>query len=76
MAAKKAEIVTWNAEYLGIPVEEIGLNGSPTQVMKIFTPPKPGGGKVFEGEPEETVAQLLAELSAGGIKLGAAAKED
>jgi hypothetical protein len=44
-------------------------------VIKIFSPPKPGGGKVFEGEPEETVAQLLAELSAGGIKLGAA-KED
>jgi len=72
MAAKKAEITTWGAEYIGIPVEKIGLNGSPTQVMKIFSPPKPGGGKVFEGEPDETVAQLLAELKAGGLKLGAA----
>ena len=75
MAAKKAEIITWNAEYTGIPVEEIGLNGSPTQVIKIFSPPKPGGGKVFEGEPVDTVAQLLAELKKGGIQFGAAKEE-
>ena len=75
MAAKKAEIAIWNAEELGIPAERTGLNGSPTQVIKIFTPPKPGGGKVFEGDPEETVSQLLAELKAGGIKFGAAKGE-
>jgi electron transfer flavoprotein beta subunit len=71
MAAKKAEITVWNFEDLGLDDTRIGLNGSPTQVMKIFSPPKPGGGKVFEGEPPDTVKQLLAELEAGGIKLGA-----
>lgn len=75
MAAKKAEIVTWTAADVGIPEEEIGLNGSPTQVMKIFSPPKPGGGKVFEGEPQDTVAQLLAELKSGGIQFSAAREE-
>ncbi len=72
MAAKKAVIITWNSEDIGIPPEQTGLNGSPTQVMKIFTPPKPGGGKVFEGEPADTVSQLLAELKAGGIQFSAA----
>jgi len=75
MAAKKAEILTWNAEYVETPVELIGLNGSPTQVMRIFTPPKPGGGKVFQGEPADTVAELLAELKKGGIQLGASKEE-
>ena len=75
MAAKKAEITTWNFETLGISDERIGLNGSPTQVMKIFTPPKPGGGKVFQGEPEHSVKQLLDELRTGGIQFGAARGE-
>ena len=75
MAAKKAEIATWTAADVGIPEEEIGLNGSPTQVMKIFSPPKPGGGKVFEGEPQDTVPQLLAELKSGGIQFSAAREE-
>ena len=71
MAAKKAEITVWNFEDIGVDDTRIGLNGSPTQVMKIFTPPKPGGGKVFEGEAPDTVKQLIEELEAGGIKLGA-----
>jgi electron transfer flavoprotein beta subunit len=75
MAAKKAEITVWNYEALGISDERIGLNGSPTQVMKIFTPPKPGGGKMFEGEPADTVKQLLSELRTGGIQLGSARGE-
>ena len=69
MAAKKAEIVTWGFDDLGVAEEQLGLNGSPTQVMKIFTPPKPEGGKVFEGEPNETVKQLFSELKTGGIQL-------
>jgi len=48
----------------------IGLNGSPTQVMKIFTPPKPAGGMVFQGEVPQAVAQLLEELKKAGIPLG------
>ena len=37
--------------------------------MKIFTPPKPSGGKKFTGEPAETVAALLAELPTAGISI-------
>lgn len=69
LAAKKAEIPVLKAADIGAEVERLGLNGSPTQVMKIFTPPKPGGGKKFTGEPAETVGALLAELTAAGITI-------
>ncbi len=62
MAARKAEIPTWGNKDLNIAESQIGLNGSPTQVIKIFTPPKKEGGKIFEGEPEEVVDQLFEEI--------------
>ena len=71
MAAKKKEIPVLKAADIGADPERLGLNGSPTQVMRIFTPPKPSGGKKFTGEPAQTVPQLLAELKALGVQLGA-----
>ena len=76
MAAKKAEITVWSAEDLEIEPTRIGLNGSPTQVMKIFSPPKPGGGKVFTGDPADTVKSLLDELTSGGIQLARAGEAE
>jgi electron transfer flavoprotein beta subunit len=69
LAAKKAVVPVLSAADIGAEVQRLGLNGSPTQVMKIFTPPKPGGGKKFTGEPSETVGALLAELTAAGITI-------
>jgi electron transfer flavoprotein beta subunit len=71
MAAKKAEIIKWDREKLDVDSKRIGLNGSPTQVIRIFTPPKPKGGKVITGEPQEAVSQLIADLKAAGIPIGA-----
>ncbi|MCK5114241.1 MAG: electron transfer flavoprotein subunit beta/FixA family protein [Phycisphaerae bacterium] len=36
--ARKAELTTWNADDLNLPDENLGLNGSPTRVVKIFRP--------------------------------------
>ncbi len=69
MNAKKAEITVWGAEDLGVDTGRIGLNGSPTQVMKIFTPPKPERGKIFTGEVKESVESLLKELKKAGIPI-------
>ena len=69
LAAKKAEIPVLKAADIDADLERLGLNGSPTQVMKIFTPPKPSGGKKFTGEPSVTVGALLAELTAAGISI-------
>ncbi len=60
--ARKATITTWNNQDLAIDAKQVGLNGSPTRVVKIFTPPPKQGGKIFSGEAEEAVAQLMKEL--------------
>jgi len=62
MNAKKAVIPVWSNADLDIKESQIGLNGSPTQVIKIFTPPAKEGGKIFEGEPEEVVSKLIEEI--------------
>jgi len=62
MAARKAIITTWGNKDLNIEENKIGLSGSPTQVVRIFTPPPKPGGKIFEGEPEETVEKLVKEM--------------
>ncbi len=62
MAARKAEIPTWNNKDLGIDENQVGLKGSPTQVVKIFTPPPKAGGKIFQGEPEEATSKLIEEI--------------
>ncbi len=70
MAAKKAEIPVWSQKDIDLDLQRIGLTGSPTQVMKIFTPPKPSGGKIFEGEVKQAVSDLIAELRQAGIPIG------
>lgn len=62
MNARKADIPTWSNADLNIDSTQIGLEGSPTRVVKIFTPPQKPGGKIFQGEPEEAVSQLLNEI--------------
>jgi electron transfer flavoprotein beta subunit len=60
MAARKAEITTWGAEDIGAEADMLGLDGSPTKVVKIFSPPPRDGGEMLEGEPSE-IAKKLAE---------------
>jgi electron transfer flavoprotein beta subunit len=62
MKSRSAEIVVWKNSDLEIKENEIGLEGSPTQVVKIFSPPKKEGGKVFQGEPEDAVNELVEEI--------------
>ncbi len=59
MRAKKAEIITWGKNDLGVEDDKIGLKGSPTQVVKIFTPPKRAGGQILQGETSEVVEKLI-----------------
>ena len=69
LRARQVTIKTLSAHDLGLASDIVGLSGSPTRVIRVFTPPKPGGGKVFTGEPREAVANLLRALQEGGIPL-------
>ncbi len=66
MKAKNAEIPVWNSESLKADENEVGLSGSYTQVVKIFTPQIKHETKVIEGTTEEKVENLhriLKELT-------------
>jgi len=62
MAARKAEITKWSAQDIDADPANLGLHGSPTKVMKVFTPPPREGGEVFTGEPREVVRKLLEKI--------------
>lgn len=62
MKAKSAKITVWKNSDLGIAPDEIGLEGSPTRVVKIFTPPKKEGGEIIQGEPQEAVDKLFEQI--------------
>ncbi|MBM3307674.1 MAG: electron transfer flavoprotein subunit beta/FixA family protein [Candidatus Eisenbacteria bacterium] len=64
MRAKKAEIAVWRAADLEVDARELGLDGSPTRVVRIFAPEARPGGKVLSGTADEVVAELAAELAA------------
>ena len=62
MRAKKIEIVKWNADDISCNVNDIGLEGSPTRVVKIFTPPPRKGGEILQGDSHEVTAKLVQLL--------------
>jgi len=41
---------------------KLGLQGSPTQVVKVFSPPHREGGEKWNGEPEELAGKLAGLL--------------
>lgn len=61
--ARRTDIPIWGAEKLpSVNRGLLGLDGSPTQVVKIFTPPKREGEvELFEGETVEEATGHLAE---------------
>jgi len=62
MRAKSYQPTIWKAADLGCDEKNIGLNGSPTNVVKIFTPPVRGGGLVLHGDVNEAVAKVVEGL--------------
>lgn len=60
--ARSAQIKLLTAKDLNVEERFIGLNGSPTQVIKIFTPPPRTGGEILTGTAEEVVEKLFEVL--------------
>ena len=60
--AAKAEISTWTIEDLPVDMAKCGLEGSPTEVIRVFTPEPRGGGEILEGELTETIPLLIDKL--------------
>lgn len=58
MKAKAAKITAWTAADIASDPKSIGLDGSPTRVVKIFTPPPRKGGEILKGETADIAAKL------------------
>jgi electron transfer flavoprotein beta subunit len=67
MKAKKAEIHFIDHTTLSLDPGMIGLSGSPTRVVKIFSPPHKSGCEKWEGEPSDLSAKLASELKRLGV---------
>ncbi|MCF7911563.1 MAG: electron transfer flavoprotein subunit beta/FixA family protein [Candidatus Cloacimonetes bacterium] len=57
--AKNTQLTVWNADDLGLDEKEIGLNGSPTQVVKIFSPKLDKEVEKLEGLTSEEAAERI-----------------
>lgn len=56
--AKSAKVTVWKAADIDCHPKRIGLEGSPTKVVKIFTPPPREKGKILQGETHQVVEKL------------------
>jgi electron transfer flavoprotein beta subunit len=59
MRAKSAKITALTQKELNLDPQQIGLCGSPTQVVKIFTPKPRAGGQILKGEIPDITKQLV-----------------
>lgn len=63
MNARKKEIKTVTAADLGVRLEEVGLKGSYTEVVQVFTPePRQKGTVITEADPEKAVDRIVEFL--------------
>ena len=62
MKAKQKPYEEWDINKVNGDPDMLGLNGSPTQVSRVFPPPKHEKGVMLEGDPEEIVKQLVDHL--------------
>ncbi|MFH0826497.1 MAG: electron transfer flavoprotein subunit beta/FixA family protein [Candidatus Omnitrophota bacterium] len=62
MRSKSAKVILWSQKELNLDPQKIGLCGSPTQVVKIFTPAPRQGGQILRGETQEVVEKLVELL--------------
>lgn len=69
MKAKKAVIPIWTADDVAADRDKIGLKGSPTKVVKTFTPSLEVKTEMIDGSPEEQARKLVDRLLQLQIKM-------
>jgi len=62
MKARSAEILSWKACDLSEDTSRYGIGGSPTSVVKIFTPKHRSNGIMLRGEADDMAKQLAKHL--------------
>lgn len=67
MKAAKKEIIVWCKVDIEADAAKIGLKGSPTRVLEIFSPAKSNQVKLINGSPEEAAQTLFNVLRADKV---------
>jgi len=62
MRAKSASFPVWSAADIEIDTEKIGVAGSPTWVMQIFSPKRERNSEMLQGDSQQKVDQLCEKL--------------
>jgi len=62
MKAKSLQIKPWSAADIGADPDNIGLKGSPTQVVRIFPPAPRGQRELLSGSIEEQTTAVVKKL--------------
>jgi electron transfer flavoprotein beta subunit len=65
--SKSATIPVWGVKDLNADPNGVGMSGSFTQVIRIYTPERVGGGEVFQGDVKEQVDCLVDRLKENGL---------
>jgi electron transfer flavoprotein beta subunit len=63
MRAKKYQVPTAGIEELGLDAKEVGLNGSPTQVVKVFAPQSGGEREMLSGSNADMGVEVVNKLA-------------
>lgn len=71
MAARRAVIQKWTAKDMDADPARLGLNGSPTRVVRTFMPVQRLNGEMIDGDPDEMVARLVDKLKDTVIEVSA-----
>jgi electron transfer flavoprotein beta subunit len=67
MKSKSAKIPVWTAADMGLDPTMVGLNGSYTKVVKIFTPQREKKAQMITGEASTQVTCLIGKLKEGHL---------
>ncbi|HHW11202.1 MAG TPA: electron transfer flavoprotein subunit beta/FixA family protein [Firmicutes bacterium] len=67
MRARSYQVTTWTAAEIAADTARTGLKGSPTQVVRIFTPKRRGRGEMLNGDTGEKVSALFDRLREAGV---------
>ena len=67
LMAKKKPFETWTAADLDVGKENFGLEGSLTQVIKVYPPPVNEKGVIYADEPKIAVENLFNKLSEDSV---------
>jgi electron transfer flavoprotein beta subunit len=60
--AESKPLTPWTAADLGLSLNDIGFNGSPTQTGDVFLPEMKRNAQMLSGEPEEMLPEIMRKI--------------